>query len=66
MAEPALPIFRSTDDFLAWEERQAEREPDCSWRSRHYRGLDVSVPLAALAIELTAAEIYTGVDLGVV
>jgi Uma2 family endonuclease len=42
----------------------AEREPDGSWRSRHYRGLDVSVPLAALAVELPAAEIYMGVDLG--
>jgi hypothetical protein len=25
MAEPALPVFRSTDDFLAWEKRQVER-----------------------------------------
>lgn len=41
----------------------AEREPDGSWRSRHYRGLDVAVPLAALGIELPAAEVYMGVDL---
>lgn len=25
MAEPALPIFRTVDEFLAWEERQEER-----------------------------------------
>lgn len=25
MGEPALPIFRSADEFLAWEERQEER-----------------------------------------
>ena len=25
MAELAVPIFRWTDEFLAWEERQAER-----------------------------------------
>ena len=25
MAEPALPIFRSVDDFLDWETRQPER-----------------------------------------
>ena len=41
----------------------AEREPDGSWRSRHYRGLDATVPLAALGIELPAAEVYMGVDL---
>ena len=27
MAEPALPIFRTIDEFLAWEERQEERRP---------------------------------------
>ena len=42
----------------------AEREPDGSWRSRHYRGLDATVPLAALTIELPAAEVYAGADLG--
>ena len=25
MAEPALPILRSVDEFLAWENAQAER-----------------------------------------
>jgi Uma2 family endonuclease len=42
----------------------AEREPDGSWRSRHFRGLDATVPLAALAVELPAAEFYMGADLG--
>ncbi len=42
----------------------AEREPDGSWRSRHYRGVDATVPLAAVAIELPATEVYMGVDLG--
>ncbi|MGE3293174.1 MAG: Uma2 family endonuclease [Geminicoccaceae bacterium] len=42
----------------------AVREPDGSWRSRHYRGLDAVVPLAALGIELPGAEVYLGVDLG--
>lgn len=41
----------------------AEREPDGSWRSRHYRGLDATVPLAALGIELPAAEVYAGAEL---
>jgi Uma2 family endonuclease len=41
----------------------AEREPDGSWRSRDYRGLDVSVPIAALGVELPSAQIYDGVDL---
>ncbi|MFO1046469.1 MAG: Uma2 family endonuclease [Geminicoccaceae bacterium] len=42
----------------------AEREPDGSWRSRHYRGLEVTLPLAALGIELPATEVYAGADLG--
>ena len=42
----------------------AEPEPDGSWRSRYYRGLDAMVPLAALGIELPAAEVYMGVELG--
>ena len=42
----------------------AEREPDGSWRSRHYRGLDASLPLAALGLELALAEVYAGADLG--
>jgi Uma2 family endonuclease len=28
MAEPALPIFRTVDDFLMWEERQEERQEE--------------------------------------
>lgn len=42
----------------------SEREPDGSWRSRHYRGLEATVPLTALGVELPAAEIYMGADLG--
>jgi hypothetical protein len=39
----------------------AETEPDGNWRSRHFRGLDATVPLAALVVELPAAKIYLGV-----
>ena len=42
----------------------AEREPDGSWRSRHYRGLEATVPLAALGIELPTPEVYLGVAPG--
>jgi hypothetical protein len=39
----------------------AEREPDGSCSSRHFRGLDATVPLAALVVELPAAKIYLDV-----
>lgn len=53
--------------FVAADEARVElavREPDGSWRSRNYTDLAMSVPLAALDIELPMAEIYAGAELG--
>jgi len=39
-------------------------EPDGSWRSRLYEGLEARVPIPALDLELSVAELYEGADLG--
>lgn len=52
--------------FIAADEPRLElavREPDGSWRSRFYTGLEAVVPLAALDIELPMVELYAGADL---
>ena len=53
--------------FVAADKPRVElvtRGPEGTWVSRHFIGLDTTVPLASLDLELPLAELYAGADLG--
>lgn len=64
-AYQAIPTMQAIL-FVAADEVRVElatREPDGSWRSRFYTGLDAVLPLDALDVALPLAEIYAGAEL---
>jgi Uma2 family endonuclease len=53
--------------FVGADEHRVElavHGPDGTWLSRFFTGLEATVPLTALGVELPLAELYAGTDLG--